>query len=84
MGKADGSYQLHPECRGIAGIPDDEVVTRFALQHLGDRVTTNGGLDSILNIRNVDTVASGGVAIDGVVQVGLPDDAEETEIAGHP
>ena len=70
--------------RILREIADDDVVARFALQHLGDGVAADGGLDGVLNVGDVDAVAGGGFAVDGVVEVGLADDAEEAEVLRRP
>ena len=71
---------------GLAGvailllIAQGDVEARLALLHLGDGVGADGGLDRVLNVGNVDAPARGGVAVDGEVQVGLADDAEDAQI----
>ena len=71
---------------GLAGvavlllIAQGDVEARLALLHLGDGVGADGGLDGVLNVGDVDAPAGGGVAIDGVVEVGLADDAEDAQI----
>ena len=71
---------------GFAGIAvllliaQGDVEAGLALLHLGESVGADGGLHRVLNVGHVDAPASGGVAIDGVVEVGLADDAEDAEI----
>ena len=64
----------------LGKIADDDVVARVALQDLGDGIASDGGLDGVLHVGHVDAVAGGGIAVDGVVEVGLADDAEEAEV----
>ncbi len=52
----------------------------LALQDLGESVAADGGLNRILHIGDVDLVAGGGFAIDGDVEVGLAEHAEDSEI----
>ncbi len=61
-------------------IANDDVVASFVLQDLGDGVAADGGLDGVLHVVDVDAIARGGDAVDGVVEVGLADDAEESEV----
>ena len=44
------------------------------------RWSADGALDRRLDVGDVDAVAGGGRAINGVGEVGLADDAEEAEI----
>ena len=61
-------------------IAQREVVSRFALENLGERVAANRGLNRILHVRDVDLVTGGGLAIHGHVKVGLAEDTENSEI----
>jgi hypothetical protein len=61
-------------------VADDHVVARLALQHLGDGVAADRRLDGVLHVGDVDAEARGGLAVDGVVEVRLADDAEEAEV----
>ena len=64
----------------LGKIAKDDVVSGLALEDLSDGVATDGGLDGVLHVGHIDAVARGGLAVDGVVEVGLADDAEEAEV----
>ena len=61
-----------------------QVVALLALQHLGQRVAADGGLDGILNVGHVDLIAGGLLAVHRQVQVGLADHAEQAQILRRP
>ncbi len=61
-------------------IANDEVVARFPLEDLADRVATHCGLDSVLNIGYVDSEAGSGPTVNNVVKVGLANHAKEAEV----
>jgi hypothetical protein len=52
----------------------------LAFQDLAECGATDRGLNRVLNIGNIDAPAGRGLAIDGEGEVGLADDAEESEI----
>ncbi len=64
----------------LGQIADDDVVARFLVEDLRDGAAADRGLDGVLNVGDVDAVAGGGFAVDGVVEIGLADDAEEAEV----
>ena len=72
--------------RGAEGgiVAHHDVVAGFAVEDLGDGSAvdgaTDGAFDGGLDVGDVDAVAVGGSAVDGVVEVGLADDAEEAEV----
>ena len=61
-------------------IAQHQVVARLALQHLGEGVAAHGGLDGILHVGDVDLVARGLLAVHREVQVGLAEDAKDSEV----
>jgi len=61
-------------------IPQDEIVPAFTLKHLADRVAADGRLNRILDIRDVELITSGSCPIHGDIQVGLADDAKQSEV----
>ncbi len=61
-------------------IAQDEVVARLALQNLGQRVAADRGLNGILHIGDVDLVASGLLAVHRQVEVGLAENAKDSEV----
>src|SRR5580698_8161708 len=64
----------------LGQIADDDIVASLALQNLGDCVSADSGLDCVLDVGDVDAVACGCLAIDGVVEVWLTDDTKQAEI----
>src|SRR5580704_6567013 len=44
-----------------------KVVSLLPLQHLADRFSSNGGLNRVLNVRDIDTVTRGLLAIDAEI-----------------
>ena len=61
-------------------IAQRDVEAGLALLHLGDGVGADRGLHCVLNVGDVDAPARGGVAIDGEVEIGLADDAEDAQV----
>ena len=57
-----------------------DVVARVALEHLRDGVAADRAFDRVLDVGDVDAEACRGFAVDGEVQVGLTEDAEQAEI----
>ena len=61
-----------------------DVVARFAVEDLGDGSAVDGAADGTfdrgLDVGDVDAVAIRRGAVDGVVEIGLADDAEEAEV----
>ncbi len=62
------------------GVAHHQVVALLALQHLADRFPADRGFHRILNVRDVDAVARGGLAVDRNIQIGLAQDAEQAEV----
>src|SRR6201999_1599285 len=56
------------------------VVTRFALLHLRERIAADSGLNSVLNVVAINTEARCSFAVDGKVEVGLSDYPQDTKI----
>src|SRR5262249_1204278 len=61
-------------------VAGDKIVTALALQHLRDGIAADCGLDGVLHIGDVDSVAGGGATVHGEVEIGLADYAEHAEI----
>src|SRR5215467_2965926 len=64
----------------VRQIAKHEVVALFPVKHLGQRVAADGGLHGVLNIRDVDAVARGALAIHIKVQVGLANHAKDAKV----
>ena len=71
---------------GLAGvailllIAQRHVEARLALLHLRQRIGAHGGLHRVLNVGHVDAPARRRIAVHGVVQIGLADDAEDAQV----
>ena len=61
-------------------ITQDEIISRFALQHLCERVAAHCGLNCVLHIGDVDLVTCSRVPVYRDVQVRLTEDAKNTEV----
>ena len=61
-------------------IAQHQIVALFALQYLGERIASRGGVDGILNVGYVDLIARGRLAIDHEVVVRLPEHPEDSQI----
>ena len=61
-------------------VAQHQIVARLTLQHLGQRVAADSGLHGILNVRNVDLIACGLLAVHGYVQVGLAKDWNTSQL----
>ena len=57
-----------------------QVVALVALQHLADSISAYRGLNGVLNIGDVNSVTTCLIAVYGEVQIGLANDAKETQI----
>ena len=57
-----------------------QIVSRLALEHLGERVAAHRGLDRILHVGDVDLVTSGLLAVHSHVQIGLAQHAKDSKI----
>ena len=57
-----------------------KVVSRFALEDLGQRVPAHRGLHRILHVGDVDLIASGRIAVHCHVQIGLAQHAKHSQI----
>src|ERR1022692_515140 len=61
-----------------------QVVTRLALQYLGESVSSRGGINSVLNVRDVDLVTRGLPTIYHEVVVGLAGNSKNTQVGDSP
>ena len=61
-------------------VTQHQVVSRLALQYLRESVASDGGLDGILNIRDVDLIARGLIAVHLEVDVRLAQNAKDAEV----
>ena len=66
--------------RILRQIAHHQVVARLALQHLSEGVAAHGGLDGVLNVRDVDLIARGLLAVHREVIVRLAQDAKHAQI----
>ncbi len=75
-----------PWWRGRVQDNAQQIVALLALDRLGDRSCLYRGLDSVLNIRDVDLEAGRRVAVHSYVQVRLTDYSQQRQIhdAGYP
>ena len=61
-------------------IAHHQVVARLALQNLRESIPSRGGIDGVLNIRDVDLIARGLLAIDDEVVVGLAQNLKHSQV----
>ncbi len=58
-------------------IPHHHVVALFTDQHLTHRVTAHSGLNGVLDIRDIDSKTGSLAAVDGQIEIGLAEIAQE-------
>src|SRR4029077_15040150 len=61
-------------------IPQHQVVALLADQDLGERAAADGGLNSVLNVGDIDSEAGSLLAIHGEVQIRLAEDTKQAKI----
>ena len=61
-------------------VADHQVIARFPLQYLADGAAADRGLDGVLYIADIDTVTSRRRAVDHVIEIGLADHAEDSQV----
>jgi hypothetical protein len=65
-------------------IAHHQVVARLALQYLGESVPSRGGINGVLNVRDVDLIARGLLTIDHEVVVGLAGNPKNSQVGDSP
>ena len=65
-------------------IAHHQVVTSLALQYLRESVPSRGGLDGVLNVRDVDLIACGLLAIHLEVVIRLTQHTKHSQVLDSP